>query len=160
MSRIVAATGHRPSKLGGYGVQARAGLVRLAMEGLCSIRTDETIVGMALGWDTAVAIACHTLNIPYIAAIPFLGQERMWPKESQELYNFLLEHAKDVVYVSQAGYEPWKMQARNEFMVNTCSHVMALWDGSRGGTGNCIAYANKVGKPITNLWDAYNNNKE
>ena len=33
-----------------------------------------------------------------------------------------------------------------------CDLVLAFWDGSSGGTGNCVRYAGKVGKPIENLW--------
>jgi len=47
------------------------------------------------------------------------------------------------------------MQTRNIWMVDNCDLVLALWDGSDGGTGNCIKYANKIGKPIVNLWDKY-----
>lgn len=162
---IVAGTGHRPNKLGGYSTEAKARLVRIAMRGLCRPHTTKAITGMALGWDTALAVACWTLNIPFTAAVPFRGQESRWPKESQELYHWLLDRAKEVVYVCDAGYAPWKMQVRNEWMIDNCDSVLALWDGSKGGTGNCIAYADKVGRPIVNLYEEYknehhNNNKE
>jgi hypothetical protein len=44
------------------------------------------------------------------------------------------------------------MQIRNEWMVDHCTHVAALWDGSPGGTGNCIRYVRKIGRPFDNLW--------
>ena len=50
------------------------------------------------------------------------------------------------------GYAAWKMQKRNEWMADKATRIVALWDGSPGGTANCIAYASKIGRPIDNLW--------
>lgn len=40
------------------------------------------------------------------------------------------------------------MQKRNEYMVDHSDKVIAVWDGSKSGTKNCIDYAKKVGKDI------------
>lgn len=152
------ATGHRPDKLGGYTNTAHVKLVDLAYKFLNEDRPDEIISGMALGWDTAWAEAALYLNIPVIAAVPFHGQEKMWPKRSQLIYKKLLSNCSDVVYVCDKGYAPWKMQIRNEYMVDHSNKVIALWDGSEGGTCNCIQYASKQGKEIVNLWDTFNEN--
>lgn len=153
---IICGTGHRPNKLGGYSDEAHIKLIDLAKWWLHCTDTDKAISGMALGWDMAIAEACCQLELPWIAAVPFEGQEKAWPKQSQEIYHKTLAFADEVVYVCESGYAPWKMQKRNEWMVNNSDRVLALWDGSTGGTGNCIGYANKVNKPIINLWDEYN----
>lgn len=153
-NRVVAATGHRPNKLGGYSDKARGKLVRLAMQELNKLRPSTVITGMALGWDTAIAGAAYTLGIPYIAAVPFKGQEKMWHEDSKDLYNFLLRKANKVVYVCDEGYDPWKMQKRNEWMVDNADVILALWDGSKGGTSNCVAYAEGK-KPVVNCWSEY-----
>jgi hypothetical protein len=31
----------------------------------------------------------------------------------------------------------------------------ALWDGSDGGTGECVQYAERVGRLWVNLWDEW-----
>lgn len=152
---IICGTGHRPNKLGGYGMAAGVKLFNLAYDWLAENKPDKVISGMALGWDYALAAAAFDLDIPFIAAVPFEGQESMWPKESQDNYKILLRAAEKVVHVCEAGYAPWKMQARNQWMVDNSDTVLALWDGSKGGTGNCVIYANKVGKPIINLWEDY-----
>ena len=152
---IICGTGHRPDKLGGYGMAAGVKLVNLAVDWLEENKPTKVISGMALGWDYALAAAAFDLDIPFIAAVPFKGQEKMWPKLSQDNYNVLLRAADEVIYVCEEGYAPWKMQVRNQWMVDNCDTVLALWDGKAGGTGNCIAYAKKVGKPIINLWDRY-----
>lgn len=40
-------------------------------------------------------------------------------------------------------------------MVDDADRILALWDGSSGGTANCVGYANDIKKPITNLWPVY-----
>lgn len=148
---IVAATGHRPNKLGGYGDDITKALHITASKALDGI-ASKVISGMALGWDMAIASAAVDLDIPFIAAVPFKGQESVWPDESKRKYNILLSKADDVVYVCDDGYASWKMQKRNEWMVDNCDILLALWDGSSGGTDNCIKYAKKQGKKIINVW--------
>jgi uncharacterized phage-like protein YoqJ len=48
-----------------------------------------------------------------------------------------------------------KMQVRNEWMVDSSDGVVALWNGTAGGTANCVRYAEKVGRPIDNLWPTW-----
>lgn len=152
---IVAGTGHRPNKLGGYGLDAKLKLVGLANDWLEANKPTKVISGMALGWDVALAVAALQLGIPLVAAIPFKGQELAWPSSSQKDYNDVLREASEIVYVSEEGYAPWKMQIRNEWMVDHCDLVLAIWNGTLGGTANCVRYAENVDKPIVNLWDKY-----
>lgn len=149
---IVCATGHRLNKLGGYGLPIKNKLERLALTWLDLHKPDKVISGMALGWDQAFAQAAIKLNIPLVAAIPFTGQEQAWPDSSQKEWKRLVDAAYEIVIVSEGGYAAWKMQKRNEWMVDQSDMVLALWDGSSGGTCNCIKYANKVSRPISNLW--------
>lgn len=152
---IIAGTGHRPDKLGGYGQVALVHLVNLAEDWLDENKPDVVISGMALGWDYALACAALNLGVPFTAAIPFRGQESRWPQESQQNYRLLLGEASDVHYVCEDGYAPWKMQVRNEWMVDNCDIVLAMWNGSPGGTANCVRYAEKAGKPVVNLWERF-----
>jgi uncharacterized phage-like protein YoqJ len=39
------------------------------------------------------------------------------------------------------------MQVRNEWMVDHCNDLLAVWDGSDGGTGNCVRYAQRILEP-------------
>jgi len=45
-------------------------------------------------------------------------------------------------------YYPAKMQKRNEYMVDNSNIVIAVWDGTKGGTYNCVKYAEKLGKEV------------
>lgn len=149
---IYAGTGHRPDKLGGYSIEAYARLYTVARQFLLE-QGCETIVisGMALGWDQALAHAAAVLGYHWIAAVPFAGQESAWPQESQLRYKQLINCCPEVVTVCPGGYSPSKMQLRNQWMVDNCDTVLAMWDGSAGGTGNCIKYAEKRKRPIVNL---------
>jgi uncharacterized phage-like protein YoqJ len=152
---IVCGTGHRPNKLGGYGKQSFGRLVYLAHDWLGENKPDKVVSGMALGWDQALAVATVNYKIPLIAAIPFEGQETAWPKESQDYFHRILKRASEIKYVCEPGYASWKMQERNKWMCDNSDLVLALWDGSSGGTGNCIEYAKKQDKKIVNLYDKW-----
>jgi len=150
---IIAGTGHRPDKLGGYSPAALSHLIRFARHRLSLLPEPPSIIsGMAQGWDSALAFAALELKLPLTCAIPFIGQERMWPKIAQDLYKDILNDATHVEVVSLGGFSAEKMQIRNEWMVDHCTHVLALWNGSPGGTANCIRYAKQVSKPLANLW--------
>lgn len=145
----MAFTGHRPEKLGGYGPSRLQWAVRGALrEALLALNPSLCISGMALGVDQWAAEACLELDIPFVAAVPFAGQESRWPAESQRHYHELLKRAWRVHVVSGGGYAPEKMHTRNEWMVDHCNTLVSVWNGSSGGTNNCREYAVKQEREI------------
>ena len=150
--KIYAATGHRPDKLGGYSVEAQQVQVKVAKHYLRKKNPDLIITGMALGWDTAWALAGLELDIPVVAAIPFKGQESRWAASAQEQFHQIVDQCVDVKYVCSPGYAPWKMQVRNRWMVDNCTKLVALWNGTDGGTANCLAYAAEKKRHVYNLF--------
>lgn len=158
MKLIHAATGHRPDKInGGYSDATFNCLVKTARTYLQTADVKEMITGMALGWDQAVAQACVDLDIPYIAAVPFAGQDSLWPRDSRARYDRLIAWASNVEIVTERYEMPVAraLQVRNEWMVDRCQIVLALWNGTFGGTHNCIKYAKKHHRPIVNLWEEF-----
>jgi uncharacterized phage-like protein YoqJ len=150
---IVAATGHRLADLDDDKPDTFTRLVDYTIEVIPSYNITLGISGMAGGFDQAFAMACCELNIPWVAAVPFKGQESIWPKQTQEFYHTLLNKATEIVIVCEGGYTPWKFQKRNEYMVNRANTMLALWNGKKeGGTYNCIKYAEQVGRPVNNVW--------
>jgi uncharacterized phage-like protein YoqJ len=107
---------------------------------------------MALGWDQALAQAALDLQVPLIAAVPFEDQWTRWPEAARKRYFKLLEQAFAVEYVCQPGYAVWKLHKRNHWMVDHCDLLLALFNGSPGGTASCIMYGRKVRRPIENSW--------
>lgn len=157
---IYAGTGHRPESLvlGGdeaYGDALRTSLTAFATRVVSEVQPTGIISGMALGWDQALAKAAIDLEIPLTAAIPFPDQHKWWPPEAQERYCWALAHAHKIHTVRNT-YSRDAYQKRNVWMVENCNHLLALFNGvSRGGTYNCIKYADRVKRPISNLWDRW-----
>lgn len=149
---IIAFTGHRPEKLGGYGPSAVQDDVRRRIRNaLADLRPSHAISGMALGVDQWAAEECDAAGIPWTAAIPFKGQESQWPAASQRRYRDLLGWATRIHVVSPGGYTREKMQDRNRWMVDNCDLLIAVWDGSDGGTANCYRYAKSIGRRIARI---------
>lgn len=158
----IAATGHRYDKLYGYNLKDSRYMTLYIMiysRIFKAIKEDEEhkvecITGMALGVDTIFAIAAINLklkghNVHLVAAIPFKGQELKWNDDSIEIYNNILKYADEIVYVCNGGYAPYKMQKRNEYMVDRLIGVndilLAIYNGStKGGTANCVNYAKSL----------------
>jgi uncharacterized phage-like protein YoqJ len=155
MSLVIAATGHRPDKLGGYSPLVLARLTDLATAYFTRTNPTQVISGMALGWDTAIALAAINLHIPLVAAVPFKGQEKRWRDYDQERYHDILASAIDVVIVCPGGYSTGKMMRRNQWMVDHCDRLLALHDGSAGGTSNCVDYAKSQDVETINLWKSW-----
>lgn len=157
-------TGCRPQKLGGYGQVAQDNVLRVARIAISDMKPAKLISGMALGWDQACALAALELKIPLIAAIPFEGQEKMWPQESQEGYRDLLDCAEKIVNVEDLDgyrirsvrlgvYHSQKLQRRNEWMIdNSEGRLIAMWDGNPGGTANCLKDARDCARLYRNFF--------
>lgn len=146
-------TGHRPNKLGGYGDQAMSQIDNLAMRWLADNRPTLANIGMAIGFDMSVARACSNLGVPFVAYVPFVGQENAWPEVQRKSYTYLLGRASAVKVITDGGFSPAVMQRRNEAIVDDSDSLIALWNGKPdGGTYNCLRYAEKKGVPIINLW--------
>jgi uncharacterized phage-like protein YoqJ len=141
-----------------------------------SMRT--CVSGMALGWDTWAAEAVLQLksihpDVRLIAAVPFLTQPLIWPLESQIRWRNIVQQADEIwltdrdeqitfselmVRLNEAAAQEQKepnapalLNARNTWMVERSKRVLSCWDGTRGGTGNCVAVARKLERTLYNL---------
>lgn len=154
---IIAGTGHRPNKLGGYGKEVTDRLAWIVEQHLRSLpkKPEKIISGLALGFDQALAVSAIRFQIPVIAALPFKSQDIKWPEHAKDKYRQIIGLCDEVVIVSPGWYSARKMQIRNEWMVDRATDILALFSGEPGGTANCIAYANQKERPIVNLWDQW-----
>jgi uncharacterized phage-like protein YoqJ len=154
---IIAVTGHRPDKLGwGYELSSKIPeynkLYQIMYNFLLETRPIKCISGMALGVDTLFACAVLKYKEKYSTllecAIPCINHSSKWQEKDINLYNKILLLADIVTYVSKREYQPWLMQERNEYMVDNCDMLLGIWNGSSGGTANCIKYAKSKNKTI------------
>ena len=142
---IVSITGHRPERIPNMKIVEDA-LAHAFKEW----EVKKVIQGMAAGVDLLAARTAYRMDIPFIAARPWAGH--MARKADEYDYMMAINNAIQVVNVDPsvkyAG--PWVYQERNEWMVNNAAFVIAVWDGERrGGTFNCIKYANEQDR---NIW--------
>lgn len=148
----IAITGHRPNKLGNdytYQSDLSKKIIKVLQEQIDILKPTEMISGMALGIDTIWAVLAIKNNIPLHAAIPCEGHSNKWPQKSKDLYHRILQYKNcESVLVSEGHYTIWCMQARNRYMVDRCDFLIAVWDGTPGGTSNCVRYAEEQGKVI------------
>jgi len=147
----IAITGHRPNKLGNdydlaspliEKIDMAICAILLKQDELYPLGSIELISGMALGIDTLFAKIAIRLGYKFTAAIPCQQQYKMWPQKAKELYLDIINHPLCTkYYVSEGPYSPQKMQLRNQWMVDNCDMLIAVWDGTLGGTSNCVKYA-------------------
>lgn len=162
MSKTVCFTGHRPNRLGGYdpfsyqNYKMLLTLKEIIVDHIENKNVDTFITGMALGIDQWAAKLVLKLKETYphiklVAAIPCANHSSKWIKESQDEWQSIIDRCDTVHYVSNEEYTHWCMQKRNEFMVDNADYVIAVWDGTTGGTANCVLYADKMNREILRL---------
>lgn len=147
---IISFTGHRDLHGLDDIIKIRLGKI------LDEYKPEYTISGMALGFDMLAAELCVDKGIKFLAAIPGLWQPNRWPKDYIKKYHDLKAKAFEIVITDENPYDyaAWKLQKRNEWMVNNSNLVIACYDGSgKGGTYNCIKYAEKHGKEVVYIKD-------
>lgn len=171
-------TGHRPDKLGGYDWKSAKNIriinkLEYTIHQLMDIHNDNDITficGGALGIDQMAFALCEhfkkrysDINIKIVLAMPFENQAIKWfNKEDVNRFNKQRQSADEVICVDElekykfdkvsiGDYHPAKMQLRNMYMVDNSDVVIAVWDGSKGGTGNCVNYAKKQNKEIVTI---------
>ena len=112
------------------------------------------ITGGAIGLDSWAAEFAmdHGIELWLILPFPQKVMSKKWNDEQREVL------ARSVAYSSKFSvlaptYDVSIYQRRNERMVDLSDMVAAFWDGSSGGTGNCVRYAQKVKKPMVRFSD-------
>ncbi len=152
---IIAVTGHRPDKLGGYTNDTAHRAIRRHMRDFLDQAPEGELIlisGGAQGIDQFWMEVGLFLELPVIAALPFEGYDSRWPVSARQSYQKLLDKCHEVRYICEPGYEARKMQIRNEWMVDNSDILVAYWNGSEGGTKNCVDFARSKGKVI-NVFD-------
>ena len=140
-------TGHRPAKLSPTSYRSH---VRQFLSSQLSLHPDLLVIsGGALGVDQVAAEVSLDLGIPYVFILPFPVDvmSARWSSSARNHLLHLISHAVHT-YTVQSSFSMSGYQRRNEVMVNHCDLLCAIFDGSPGGTANCIRYAQDVGKAI------------
>ena len=149
-------TGHRPEKLMGGMAHIQMKL-QFEIERAIADGFGTFITGMARGIDLIAAefvLAMQKNGMPthLICASPYVGFETRWSVDWQERYRNVLNSA-DIVRYASPVYNRDCFQARNEWMVDHSSRLIAVYNGSPVGTQNTIEYARKRGLDIKIIYE-------
>ena len=58
----------------------------------------------------------------------------------------------DRIVTVEPVYSPGCMLRRNRAMIDACSRLITVYDGSGGGTGAAVDYAERRGVDINSIW--------
>ena len=113
------------------------------------------LCGMARGFDLAAgecitAIREELPEIKLKCIIPFRGQEQSFSKRDRERHQRLVELADEVIILAD-GYHSGAYHARNDFLVENASAMIAYYNGTKGGTHYTIHRALRRGLRIVDL---------
>jgi uncharacterized phage-like protein YoqJ len=148
---VVAITGHRPKKIQNW--QYVETQLKHAFHDLSATLV---IQGMAAGVDLVAAKVAYQNHVPFWCAKPWkthkgtMGGSQGYVPSWEIYYEQALKHAERVIDVTDYESYPgsWVYQNRNEWMVDHGDKVVAVWDGTPGGTANCVTYAQEQGRDI------------
>lgn len=151
-------TGHRPDKLpwnldeDDPRCQAVKRSIARELEGLYRRGYRHFISGMAMGCDLYFAEAALALRklhpeVSVEGAVPCPSQAEKWPERLRRRRQIILS-ACDMETVVQQHYDRYCMHRRDRYMVDRSAAVLAVFDGTPGGTHYTLNYAMDRGREI------------
>jgi uncharacterized phage-like protein YoqJ len=113
------------------------------------------LCGMAQGCDmyfceTIIELRERYPDITIEAAIPCETQAAKWREADRERYFRLVEQC-DVETMLQREYTSDCMSKRNKYLVDNSSVLIAVYDGTFGGTMQTVMYARQKGLEIIQI---------
>jgi len=149
-------TGHRPEKLRMSEAEAATVLEREIRRSIAEGYTTY-ITGMARGVDIAAAEIVLRLRdehpaLRLICALPHEDFEKRWSASWQERFRIVLRGA-DLVRLISKDYSSGAYQIRNVWMVDHSARVIAVYNGTPGGTRNTIEYARQQKVEVVTIHD-------
>lgn len=151
----VSFTGHRPEKMPFFGeddplfAELKKRL-RDQIELLVHDGAGEFCTGMARGVDMWAAEIVLELKSDYpalrlIAVIPCPEQADRWGRDEKARYQSILKQCDQTITTSPS-YTKGCMLKRNKALVDMCDVLVAVFDGTRGGTMQTVNYAKSKGR--------------
>ena len=150
-------TGHRPGKLVADESEIRAWL-RQEINRAVNSNFNTFICGMADGVDVWAALEVLALRknnpeIRLVSAVPFRGMDKSSQCGDISLFNKIISESDYVHYICDY-YTRWCFLARDRWMVDRSERVIAVFNGSKGGTAYTLEYARNKGREIVVVNDA------
>lgn len=173
MEKTMCFTGHRPKYFYDiYDIQNEfykpfiESITKICTEMIEQNNVANFISGSALGIDMIAFFCVHKLkssfpNIKNKLAIPFKCQGDNWSDKDLKWLDLMKDLADEVIYVdtieeyklgTEGIFNPKKLDLRNQYMVDNSDYVLAIWNGEKSGTKNCISYALSKEKKIKYIY--------
>lgn len=158
-SKKCAFTGHRPHKFpwksneGDPRCVALKGVLADQIAALVTAGVTEFYNGGADGtdfWTAQIVLSLREGNpeLKLHCVLPHRGQADRWDSRTQEQYQFILNQADTINYISDEYYEGCLLD-RNRRLVESAGLLLAVFNGvRRSGTGATVNYARKMGREI------------
>ncbi len=143
-NQTVAFTGHRPEKIKN-GIAEDSPAIQQLKESLRDAILEKInmgctcfLSGMAMGadlWAAEIVLALKEDDpaLKLVAVVPFTGQADRFPLRWKERYQAVLDRCDAVKVLSQSYYKSC-FHVRNRWLVEHSAHLIAVYNGSRGGT--------------------------
>lgn len=147
-------TGHRPEKLTRSEAAVKKDLEREIRQAIAD-GLNVFFTGMARGvdlWAAQIVLRLRSAgySVHLVCVCPYRGFERNWSPSWQAQYRDILAASDAVKYVC-GGYHRACFRLRNEWMVDHAARVIAVFNGTGGGTRNTIDYAARTGVSVVCL---------
>ena len=146
--RLVAAFGHRPPELGGYGDNPVAARVREKLAEILAAKQKVhpdlwLVTGLLLGAEQLAAQAAHDAGVPYIAVQPYPAPEKQWPSSSQDRYAELIRHAGAAVLLERTVPDSKPkfgaaLARRDGWLAKHVDEAIVVWDGHDAALGKLV----------------------
>lgn len=154
-------TGHRPEKLpwGMDETDPRCTALKKRLGDVVDSAYESGmrhfICGMARGSDfyfaeTVLELRKRHPEVTLEAAIPCASQSSGWRREEQDRWRALVALC-DLETLIQEHYDAGCMLRRNRYMVDHSSLVIAVYDGTNGGTRRTLEYAIRQKVPFVDI---------
>jgi ribonuclease HI/uncharacterized phage-like protein YoqJ len=140
--------GHRPPDLGGYGDNDVAEAVRSRLAEILAAKKVMhpdlvVLTGLGLGAEQHAAEAAVAADVPFVAVLPFPGQESVWSAGLKQRFGELLERAADVRTITAKKPESrtavlGALARRNGWLARNAHEAIAVWDGGDDAVGRVV----------------------
>jgi hypothetical protein len=122
-------------------------------------RHTTVICSLAKGADTLVAEHLRSRGAKLHVIVPSNGYlDTFEGVAAQDKYQGLLNQATDVEILGFDAPSEEAYMAAGSLVARSCDWLIAVWDGQKarglGGTGDVVALARQLGKPVRIVWPA------
>jgi uncharacterized phage-like protein YoqJ len=146
--RLVAAFGHRPPELGGYGENPKAAAVRRHLAEILRAKQQlhpdlRLLTGLQLGAEQLAAEAARQAGVPYVVVQPYPEPDKPWPPSSRDRYADLVRHAGAAVLLERTAPDTKQkagaaLARRDAWLGRHADEAIVVWDGKDPALGRLV----------------------